>query len=70
MKVDIKAYECDSCEKKFGNAETLKRHLQIVHENIKAYKYNSCEKEFGQKAHLKGHIKVVHENINYQGLQM
>ena len=40
-----KPYECDVCEKCFGQSGTLKAHMRI-HTNEKPYECDVCEKRF------------------------
>ncbi|CAB0033078.1 unnamed protein product [Trichogramma brassicae] len=42
-----KDYECNKCEKKFGQKPHLLLHKKTVHEGRKDYKCDRCEKKFG-----------------------
>ena len=55
-------HKCDSCDKYFGNKESLVIHIKRVHENVKPYHCEFCDKSFGKKRHLDLHSKIVHGN--------
>ena len=55
------ALKCEICSSIFKTKETLKRHLQTVHEGKKPYKCDICDSSFSEKAKLKAHISIVHE---------
>ena len=63
---NIKAYRCDSCEKRFGHKSHLKKHVKTIHDNIKAYRCDSCDKSFGQKVHLETHVKTIQHDTKAQ----
>ena len=48
-------HKCNSCEKSFSEAGTLKRHVKSAHV------CKHCEKWFTEKECLKKHIKTIHE---------
>ena len=52
---------CESCRKSFSRAQTLKKHIHIVHEGHKDHKCEFCGKSFSQVGHLRIHIKRIHE---------
>ncbi|CAB0033139.1 unnamed protein product [Trichogramma brassicae] len=54
-------YECDKCEKKFGQKSTLLFHQKVTHEGRKDYSCDKCEKKFGRKLDLFKHQQIVHE---------
>ena len=69
---------CDLCDKKFdsqniftknrkwyhdGQRQSLKRHIQTVHENFKGHKCSICDKAFYEKRYLKNHINSVHHDV-------
>ena len=70
-----KEYACDRkrangepCEKTFGQADHLKRHIENVHEGKREYVCDRtradgtpCDSAFGRADHLKRHIEKVHE---------
>ena len=55
-----KAYNCKICNANFALKNTLKVHVQVVHEGKKPHKCNCCGKCFSQ-SHLIRHTAVVHE---------
>ena len=50
-------HECDVCEKVFGYASYLVRHMRI-HTKEKPYKCDVCEKRFIQSGDLKTHMRI------------
>ena len=57
----LKNHKCESCDRSFARAGSLKIHIHTVHENHKDYKCESCSKSFSQAGSLKRHIHIVHE---------
>ena len=54
--------ECDSCQKRFANNQSLAVHKKSVHDKIKI-NCDLCNKTFSTNAHIWRHKKSVHENI-------
>jgi len=55
-------FQCSMCPLIVkGTMTSLKRHVEIVHENIKRYVCTICKAKFGQSHNLKAHISGVHE---------
>ena len=53
--------ECNECNVRFVNKQSLKRHIEKVHEGKKPFMYYECKVEFGNKQSLNRHIETVHE---------
>ena len=60
MPEEIKKFECQICEKYFENEQSLKTHIESVHEGIK-FQCEICGKEYSDKSNLKRHISSVHK---------
>ena len=55
-----KSFKCGVCQKLLSSRETLKIHLETVHENKKDFECDTCNKKFYTKRVLSQHIKMVH----------
>lgn len=60
---NLRKYDCDLCDKKFGKKSGLDRHFMTVHQKQKNFMCDLCDKAFGEKAQLKKH-KRTHSNID------
>ena len=60
---------CNKCKLSFTDTETLKIHMNDVHEGVQ-HKCNYCGIYFSHSGRLFNHIKIVHPNnaICYQKL--
>ena len=56
-----KSFECDLCESKFTQKESLKAHIASVHEEEKLFECDIYENAFTQKENLKVQIASIHE---------
>ena len=54
---------CESCRKSFSRAQTLKKHIHIVHEGHKDHKCEFCGKSFSLRQNLKKHINKIHKRM-------
>ena len=59
-----KDYKCKSCGKSFSQADDLRKHIPMVHEDHKDHKCKSCGKLFSQTGDLKKHINTIHMKTN------
>ena len=55
-------FKCEDCNKSYTALNTLRKHVQSVHEGIK-HLCDTCNKSFTVLSNLKKHIKEVHENV-------
>ncbi|KAL7030709.1 hypothetical protein ACKWTF_006757 [Chironomus riparius] len=55
--------ECTDCFKLFVSNNTLRMHIQTVHNDIRGFICNFCSQTFKQVAHLKDHVKSRHKTI-------
>ena len=55
---------CEFCNITLKNFNTLRSHIQEVHEKRKKFKCISCNKAFGQQTTLKRHIESIHTEKN------
>ena len=42
-------FECDLCQKKFANRDTLKRHFDVVHNMNKNFECTECGRKYRTK---------------------
>ena len=54
-------YKCESCNKFFSTPQTLKRHINSVHNGQKDHKCDSCGKAFSRSDGLNRHINTIHK---------
>ena len=55
-------YKCEICDKELKNKESLKTHVNVVHNFVNEHQCNICQKLFKLHTNLPSHIKVCHEN--------
>ena len=56
-----KDHICKPCGKSFTQADSLRNHIQTIHEGHKDHKCKLCGKSFFQTSNLKKHIYTIHE---------
>ena len=57
----IKEKECSICQKSFSTKQSLKNHIEAVHEGKRPHNCSICDYSTAHKADLKRHIEAVHE---------
>ena len=56
-------YACATCRKWFYEPETLKTHIQTIHnKSHKDHSCTYCEESFFHADHLRNHIRKIHED--------
>jgi len=58
----VRAFECDICNKQFGQRSSLKEHILVHHKKEKPFNCEFCGKAFGHKANFTRHTKTVHKH--------
>ena len=58
-----KTYKCEICGKSFTKGDSLKTHINIVHEGQQKIPCDHCEKTFTRKADMRRHVLNIHEGI-------
>ena len=56
-----KRYQCPLCDKSYPYNQSLKQHIESVHEGKKPFQCTQCDARFTQKHGLNGHIAAIHE---------
>ena len=59
---ESKQFKCEDCNKSYTALNTLRKHVQSVHEGLKHH-CEVCKKSFKYLSNLKKHIKEVHEKV-------
>lgn len=65
----IKDYACETCEKRFKDAYSLKAH-ELTHTGIKPYACDLCEKSFTSNSNLEKHKRSIHQGIRPHACSM
>merc|ERR1712051_744097 len=58
---DLKPYECELCNSRFGSKNYLRVHISSVHQKKSVVQCTICDKFLSNDLTLKGHIASVHE---------
>ena len=56
-----KRHKCDICDYFFITKQSLKGHIESVHEGKKPFNCKICDKDFTQKGALNIHVARIHE---------
>ena len=56
-RTNIRLYQCDICQKMYGDKEDLTRHIYI-HKGLKPFKCQYCGKTFNDKSNMKCHERI------------
>ena len=59
----IRAFECDQCEKTFTRQSHLKGHVNVIHQKIRPFECDQCKKTFALKQSLNLHIQSNCKNL-------
>jgi len=60
-------FNCEHCDKTFGQKGNLNVHINTIHLKQKNYKCDHCNESFGQKQNLNTHINTIHlKQKNYK----
>ena len=62
-----KRHPCLQCNKSFGLAGHLKRHM-LTHSGVKAHSCSECEKSFGEAGKLRRHM-IAHLGRKFTNVQ-
>ena len=57
----LKKYNCEICGKSFTKGDSLKTHINIVHEGQPRIPCDHCETTFTRKADMRRHVLNIHE---------
>lgn len=55
------SYKCEKCNKNLSSKESLKTHIENVHDKKRIINCNLCDNKFSNNTSLQLHIKAVHE---------
>ena len=62
LRINMKSFKCDGCDKIFINAGNLRSHIYEMHDDQRKYKCEICEKMFELEESYKEHVTNYHEN--------
>jgi DNA-directed RNA polymerase subunit RPC12/RpoP len=57
---ETKKFSCNLCEKKFSWSQTLKIHIQTIHQDDREFQCDHCALTFRLKNHLRKHLNEKH----------
>ena len=59
-------YQCDQCDKDFGQKQNLKRHIERQHETeVKVFECDQCNTKYTTQKDLKRHIRSIHDKEKF-----
>jgi KRAB domain-containing zinc finger protein len=56
----IQEFQCDSCDKAFGQNAHLQTHINAIHKNIKRFACDLCDYSSYHRTDVENHSKAVH----------
>lgn len=57
IKAPLRKFKCRVCEKALSSKQTLRYHLQNIHEKVRKYSCDFCQKKFFYKQQIELHVK-------------
>ena len=59
---------CSICDKEFSNKDSLKRHINDVHEEKKKFKCPDCPLTFARSDNCNRHVEIARDNWRQHGV--
>ena len=57
---DLRKYKCNECNKSFQKNDSLKHHMEGVHQKLKFFQCKDCENSFSKGEKFMKHMSKVH----------